>query len=71
MSAGLFYWDCLQLFKGKLEDLIGNRRRRSSVGRVFECPNFEFEPDFDRQTPHSKSGQNPDSAVRRRPIGND
>ena len=28
-----------------------------SVGRVFECPDFEFELDFDRQTPHSKSGQ--------------
>ena len=37
-----------------------------SVGRVFECPDFEFELDFDRQTPHSKSRQNPDSAVRRR-----
>ena len=37
-----------------------------SVGRVFECSDFEFELDFDRQTPHSKSRQNPDSAVRRR-----
>ena len=37
-----------------------------SVGRVFECPNSEFELDFDLQTPHSKSGQNSDSAVRRR-----
>ena len=36
------------------------------IGRVFECLDFEFELDFDRQTPHSKSGQNPDSAVRRR-----
>ena len=31
-------------------------------------PNFEFEPDFDRQTPHSKSERNPDSAVRRRLV---
>ena len=37
-----------------------------SIGRVFEFPDFEFELDFDRQTPHSKSGQNPDSDVRRR-----
>ena len=37
-----------------------------SVGRVFECPDFEFELDFDRQTPHSNAEQNPDSAVRRR-----
>ena len=37
-----------------------------SVGKVFECPDFEFELDFDWQTPHSKSRQNPDSAVRRR-----
>ena len=37
-----------------------------SVGRVFECPDFEFELDFDRQTPHSFAGQNPESAVRRR-----
>ena len=36
------------------------------IERVFECPDFEFELDFDRQTPHSNSGQNPDSAVRRR-----
>ena len=39
-----------------------------SVGRVFECPNSEFELDFDRQTPHSNSGQNPDSTVRRRLV---
>ena len=39
-----------------------------SVGRVFECPDFEFELDFDRQTPSSNSGQNLDSAVRRRLI---
>ena len=37
-----------------------------SVGRFFQCPDFEFELDFDRQTPHSNSGQDPDSAVRRR-----
>ena len=37
-----------------------------SVGRVFECLDFESELDFDRQTPHSEPGQNPDSAVRRR-----
>ena len=37
-----------------------------SVGRVFECPVFEFELDFERKTPHSTTGQNPDSAVRRR-----
>ena len=30
-----------------------------SVVMVFECPDFEFELDFDRQTLHSKSGQNP------------
>ena len=28
-----------------------------SVGRVFECPDFQFELDFDRQIPHSNSGQ--------------
>ena len=28
-----------------------------SVGGGFECPDFEFELDFDRQTPHSSSGQ--------------
>ena len=31
-----------------------------SVGRVFECPDFEFELDFDRQTPdriRTESGQ--------------
>ena len=39
-----------------------------SVGRVFECPDFEFELDLDRQKPHSKSGQNPDSAVVRRLV---
>ena len=39
-----------------------------SVGRVFECPDIEFELDFDRQKPHSKSGQNPDSAVCRRLV---
>ena len=39
---------------------------RFSVGMVFECLDFESELDFDRQTPHSKPGQNPDSAVRRR-----
>jgi len=39
---------------------------KCTVGRVFECPDFEFELDFDRQTPHSNSGQNLDSAVRRR-----
>ena len=39
-----------------------------SVGRVFECLDFESELDFDRQTPHSEPGQNPDSAVRRRLI---
>ena len=39
-----------------------------SVVMVFECPDSEFELDFDRQTLHSKSGQNPDSAVRRRLI---
>ena len=33
---------------------------------VFECPDFELELDFDRQTPHSNSGQNPNSAVHRR-----
>ena len=37
-----------------------------SVGRVFECPDFEFELDFDQRTPHSNFGQNPGSAVRRR-----
>ena len=37
-----------------------------SVGRVFECPDFLFELDFDRQISHSNSGQNLDSAVRRR-----
>ena len=35
------------------------------VGRVLKCPDFELELDFDRQTPPSNSGQNPDSAVRR------
>ena len=39
-----------------------------SVGRIFECPDFEIELDFDRQTPHSNSGHNPDSAVCRRLI---
>ena len=39
-----------------------------SVGRVFECLDFEFELDFDRQIPHSIAGQNPDSAVRRRLV---
>ena len=39
-----------------------------SVGRIFECPDFEFELDFDRQTPNSNSGQNLDSAVRRRLV---
>ena len=37
-----------------------------SVVMVFECPDFAFGLDFDRQTLHSESGQNPDSAVRRR-----
>jgi len=37
-----------------------------SVGKIFECLDFEFELDFDRQTQHSTSGQNPDSTVRRR-----
>ena len=32
---------------------------------VFECPDFEFELDFDRQTPHSNSGQNPDVCLDR------
>ena len=36
-----------------------------SVGRVFECPDFEFELDFDRQTPHSNSGQNPNVCLDR------
>ena len=40
-----------------------------SVGRIFECPDLEFELDFDRQTPHSKSGQNLDNAARRRLDG--
>ena len=39
-----------------------------SVGTVFECQDFEFELDFDRQIPDSNSGQNPDSAVRRRLV---
>ena len=39
-----------------------------SVGRVFDCPDFEFELDFDRQTPHSNPGQNPDNAVDRRLV---
>ena len=34
-----------------------SQKLKFSVGRVFECPDFEFELDFDRQTPHSKSGQ--------------
>ena len=36
-----------------------------SVGRVFECPVFEFELDFERKTPHSTPGQRcpPMSAV--------
>ena len=41
---------------------------RIFVKRVFECPDFELELDFDRQTTHSNSGQTPDSAVRRRLI---
>ena len=43
-----------------------NRNLEFSVRRVFECPHFEIEPNFDRQTPHSKPGQNPDSTIRRR-----
>ena len=43
-----------------------SKNLKFSVGRGFECPDFEFELDFDRQKPHSNSGQNPDSAVRRR-----
>ena len=35
---------------------------RFSVGRVFECPDFEFELDFDRQKPHSTSGENPSTS---------
>ena len=46
--------------------MSGSQNLKFLVRRVFECPDFELELDFDRQTTHSNSGQNPDSAVRRR-----
>ena len=48
--------------------MSGSQNLKFFVKRVFECPDFELELDFDRQTKHSNSGQNPDSAVRRRLI---
>ena len=44
------------------------RREGFRVGKLFDCPSLEFELDFDRPTPHSKSGRNLDSAVRRRLV---
>ena len=46
--------------------MCSSQNLKFSAGRVFERPDFEFELDFDRKTPHSNSGQNPDNAVRRR-----
>ena len=59
---------CSGLLYGPYSMVSFRQNLNFSVGRVFEYPDFEFELDFDRQTPHSKSGQNPDSAVHRRLV---
>ena len=46
----------------------GHREFALHIIYSHECPDLEFELDFDRQTPHRNSGQNPDSAVRRRLV---